>query len=294
LHEQRAAIQSRIGRLDEEQQSISNRLSLLASVMGRTERGWTLAEVEYLLRIASQRLQLQRDTASAERALEAADGRLREFADPHYLSVREQIARDLEAVRAVPAADVDGLAAALTSSQAGIDELPVAGTQYQPPATGADSAHGHGVTASSIGELGELVRSSLSGLFRLREHEQALKPMLPPDNEYFLRENLRLQLVAARVALLRADRAQYQAALATAIDWLNSYFDVSHAAVGQLAVQLEKIAAVDISPQLPDVSGSLRLLRQQMELSEQQAVLPVVPETADKAAGASGADEASP
>jgi uroporphyrin-3 C-methyltransferase len=111
----------------------------------------------------------------------------------------------------------------------------------------------------------------VSGLFRLREHAQAVQPMLPPDSEYFLRENLRLQLVAARLALLRGDRGQYRAALHTALAWLGDYFDASDAGVGRLKERLEQLAAVDIDPPLPDVSGSLRVLRQQIQLGERQA-----------------------
>jgi uroporphyrin-3 C-methyltransferase len=267
LRQQREAVASRIDRLQEEQQGLARRLSLLTTVMGQTERGWTLAEVDYLLRIASLRLQLQHDTRSAAQALEAADARLREFADPHYQGVRQQIARDLEAVRSVPSVDVDGIAAALGGALQAVDGLAVIGTRYQPP----QDDGGRRVTADNIEELGQLVWSSVSGLFRLREHAQAVQPMLPPDSEYFLRENLRLQLVAARLALLRGDRGQYRAALHTALAWLGDYFDASDAGVGRLKERLEQLAAVDIDPPLPDVSGSLRVLRQQIQLGERQA-----------------------
>jgi uroporphyrin-3 C-methyltransferase len=277
LRQERSALEKRIDKLGEDQQATGHRLSVLAALIGRSERGWTLAEVEYLLRIANQRLQLQRDTGTAMQALRAADGRLRDLADPHYQSVREQIAQDLDAIRTVPAVDVEGLSATLGSALQQIDELPVAGTHYTPAAGEQTSADASTQTAASAGQLGKLVWQSLSELFRVREHDQPVGPMLPPDGEYFLRENLRLQLAAARLALLRNDRVQYRAALQTSVDWLNRYFDRQAAAVGQLLGQLQEIASVDITPAVPDVSASLHLLRQQMQLSEQPAVLPVVP-----------------
>jgi uroporphyrin-3 C-methyltransferase len=270
LRQQRETMASRLDRLQQEQQGVARRLSLLSSVMGQTERGWTLAEVEYLLRIASQRLQLQHDTRSAAQALEAADARLREFADPHYRSVRQQIARDLEAVRGVPPVDVDGIAAALGSALQAVDSLTVTGTRYQPPSDVQDGGE-HDAQAGNLEELGQLVWSSVSGLFRLREHAHAVQPMLPPDSEYFLRENLRLQLVAARLALLRGDRGQYRAALQTALAWLDDYFDAADVGVGQLRERLKALAEIDVDPPLPDISDSLRLLRQQMQLAERQA-----------------------
>lgn len=278
LEQEKQRLDVRIGQLGEDQQSVGHRLNVLAALMGRSEQGWTLAEVEYLLRIANQRLQLQRDLSTARQALVAADESLRELADPHYLNVREQIARDLDAIEAVPVVDTDGLSMQLSAALAGIDKLPVAGTHYDPVAHTEAASLESEKTAQSIDELTALVWASLSELFRLREHDKPVGPMLPPDGEYFLRENLRLQLAAARLALLRNDEAQYSSALQTAVQWLGSYFDNTSASVQQLTVELGKLAQVNISPPLPDVSASLRLLRQQIQLSEQQAVLPVVPE----------------
>jgi len=70
---------------------------------------------------------------------------------------------------------------------------------------------------------------------------------------------------------------QYRSALQVSRDWLTAYFAAEDVKVSELSKKLEELAAIDISPELPDISGSLRLLRQQMKLSEQQAVLPVVP-----------------
>jgi uroporphyrin-3 C-methyltransferase len=87
-----------------------------------------------------------------------------------------------------------------------------------------------------------------------------------------LKENLRLQLTAARLALLREDREAYQQALLTAAGWVKEWFDIEAQAVTAMAAGLEELAAVDIRPELPDVSTSLRLL---MQLQKQQEMLAV-------------------
>jgi uroporphyrin-3 C-methyltransferase len=294
LADERKAQEARVRKLDEDLQGVSHRITVVASLLGRSERGWTLAEIEYLLRIANQRLQLQRDVKTAERALNTADERLRELADPHYISVREQIARDLEAVKTVPAVDVDGLSLRLSAALASLDELPVAGAHYRPDLRNKGGDDGKRPTAQNIGELGSLVWTSLSELFRVREHAQPIAPVLPPEREYLLRENLRLQLAAARLALLRDDQVQYRSALDTASKLLDAYFDKTDSSVQQLAGQLAELAAVNISPALPDVSRSLALLRQQIKLSEQQQARPVVPAKASRGDIGSGATDAAP
>ena len=268
VQDQRRQLDTRLESLAGEQARVAQRVSVLASLVGRSEQGWTLAEVEYLLRIASQRLQLQRDTGTARVALEAADARLRDLADPHFLVVREQIAKELDALARVPAVDRDGISATLTALMARIDALPVAGSDYQPVAAQetAESEKETGApTVQDWRELPALLWSVVSDLFRIREHEQQIKPMLPPEREYFLRENLRLQLSAARLALLRDDSAQYRLSLETAAGWLEDYF-ASDDQVHGMQAQLEKLAAVAITPDLPDVSAALRLLRRQLKI----------------------------
>ena len=278
LQSDRQQIDQQLKKLGEDQLNVGRRVSVLAAHIGRSEQGWSLAEVEYLLRIANQRLQLQRDVKTAEQALNEADKRLHDLADPHFLNVREQISTDLKAVQAVPAVDIEGISLSLSTALAAIDQLSVAGSHYQPAAQTETAASETGATVSEWRELPRLLWSTLSGLFRIRAHDKPVAPMLAPERAYFLRENLRLQLSAARLALLRDDGVQYQAILTTAKNWLNAYFAGDDAKVIDLVSQLEQLETIDTVPQLPDISGSLRVLRQQMKLSEQPAVLPLVPD----------------
>jgi len=280
LRDERQQIDRKLQKLAEEQQSVGERVSVLAALIGRSEQGWSLAEVEYLLRIANQRLQLQRDVKTAQQALQAADTRLQELADPQFVSVREQLARELESLRAVESVDVDGISASLTALMEIIDELEVRGSKYQPPVKTEPISPEPAATVQDWRDLPALLWSSLSELFRFREHDKPVSPMLPPEREYFLRENLRLQLSAARLALLRDDSAQYRATLTTATDWLGAYFSDEDARVNETLVQLEQLSAIEVAPELPDVSASLHLLRQQIQLSNQQSVSPVVPDSA--------------
>ena len=294
LFGERQQIDQRLQKLGEDQIDVAHRVSALAALMGRSEQGWSLAEVEYLLRIANQRLQLQRDVNTAEQALIAADQRLHDLADPRYLSVREQLARDLQAVQAVPSVDIEGISLGLTAALANVDQLPVAGSRYQPRVDTASENESTqaGTTVRDWRELPRLLWSTLSGLFRIREHDKPVAPMLAPEREYFLRENLRLQLSAARLALLRDDGGQYQAILNTVQDWLDAHFADDDAKVNELVEQIDQLKAINIAPELPDISGSLTALHQQIKISEQQSVLPLVPDQTLPEAGEPGLEQA--
>lgn len=271
LRNERQQVDLQIEEISRKQQHTGDQVSMLAALVGRSEQGWSLAEVEYLLRIANQRLQLQRDVKTARLALQAADARLQELADPQFLKVREQLAKELASLQTVTHVDSDGVSARLGVLMALVDELTVEGSKYQPPVETETEQSVDTLTAQDWRELPALLWSVVSDLFRIREHDKPVSPMLPPEREYFLRENLRLQLSAARLALLRDDNVQYQAALSTARHWLDEYFSASDAQVKEMQAQLERLSAVDVTPTLPDVSASLRLLRQRLKLSERQS-----------------------
>ncbi|VAW75646.1 hypothetical protein MNBD_GAMMA15-907 [hydrothermal vent metagenome] len=259
--EGRREIEKQLGALDDSQETIGERVNRLASLVGRSELGWTLAEVEYLLRIASESLQLRRDKHTAIAALNSADNRLHELADPQLLPIREKLARELNALREVPDVDFDGLSLRIADSLQQVARLPVSGSRYeplQPETTSFDATK----TADNWKDLTQVIWSSVTQLFRVRDHDKPVTPMLPPERIWFLKENLRLQLAAARLALLREDRKAYQQALTTATEWLKEWFDNEDKAVIAMVAGLEEVAVVDIRPPMPDVSGSLQVLRQ--------------------------------
>jgi uroporphyrin-3 C-methyltransferase len=294
VRNERQQIEGQLKKLAGEQQSVADQVSVLSALVGRSEQGWSLAEVEYLLRIANQRLQLQSDVKTAQQALQAADARLQELADPKFHNVREQLARELESLRVIEPVDVDGISAKLSALTETIDELVVQGSKYQPAAKTEAASSGTDLTVQDWRELPALLWSVVSDLFRVREHDKPVSPMLPPEREYFLRENLRLQLSAARLALLRDDSVQYRATLMTSKDWLEAYFSAQDARVNDFVVQLEQLSAIDVAPQLPDISASLQLLRQQLKLSAQQPTLPVVPEAASADAPTTETEQSPP
>ncbi len=291
LEDTRSTLSARLDELQRQQQAGAERLAALAAVVGRSDAGWALAEAAWLLHLASQRLQLAADPATALRALDSADAVLRELGDPHYQVVREEIAREREALQALPDVDVDGLSARLTALADAAGTLPLAASRYQAAAPAPAESSTEAQQARDWRDLPRVIWHALRELVSIRQHDKPVQPMLPPEREYFLRLNLRLQLEGARLALLRQDPALYRDSLAAARRWLASYFDDSEAAVQQALQELDHLAAADIRPPLPDISASLRLLRQQMKLASPP---PVAGDTPTPAGDAAGAEDARP
>jgi uroporphyrin-3 C-methyltransferase len=222
-----------------------------------------VAEVEYLLLVANRRLQLEQDLPTALAALQLADKRLRESGDPQWMPVREQLAAELAALRAVPAVDREGLSLRIASmgEQVGAIEplmMPTPEAEEEAAAT---------VTARDERSLETLPGDAWRGLKSLliiRRHDGESPLFLPPDQLHFLKQNLQLQLEAARYALLRSDQRLYSDSLERAGSWLAAHFDPEQDEVKSLLLEIEQLKQMQIQPSLPDLSGSLRALQAQV------------------------------
>lgn len=259
LEEDRAALDQRVGALQETQDTLKAGFNKLAADVGRARREWVLAETEHLLLIANHRLQLGRDVDLALAALRAADRQLKDLAQPNLLPVRRVLAREIGALEAVEKADIAGLALRLGDLADKVDRLPlVAQTQFQKTAT--DEAPAAPPARRWDDFLREMWQDAKS-LVRIRDDVEVHRPLLPPEQHYFLRENLRLMLLGAQLALLERQDAIYQQNLRAASAWLKDYFDADTQVVANARQELEKMAAARVDVQLPDISASLAELR---------------------------------
>lgn len=272
--------------LGDAQDQMEDSLAVVRAQMGRSQDGWLLAEVEYLLRIANQRLLLQRDADTALAALMAADERLRALSDPGYMPVREALADEIAALKAAPRTDIEGLTLVLANLQQRVDGLQLAGARYVPAQLRYEDPR-QTLAASDWREIPQVVWQAIRRLLAIRTHDQAATPMLPPEQQYFLLQNLRLVLEAARLSLLQRDPESYRSSLRTAERWLREHFDQDHPATGQMATEIGRLAEMDIRPTLPDIAQSLRLLRQQLDMNPAAAA-------ADSAPSSPATDAAEP
>lgn len=238
--------------------------------VGRSGTQWMIAEAEYLLRIASHRLNLARDTGSARVALELADQRLRDTRDPGWAGVREQIARDIARLAAFDEPDVAGLSARLGALIEQVPQVQVARATIGPERTLPERvarAPGERSWDTLLDDLWSGFRDSV----RIRERDNPVQAMLAPEHQFFLYENLKLHLEAARLALARHDPALYQDNLTVAADWLARYFEPEDPVARAVASAIDQLRAVDIRPELPDISHSLRALQVRQKLLEDLA-----------------------
>jgi uroporphyrin-III C-methyltransferase len=237
-------------------------LEVLYQELARNRDEWQLAEIEQVLAIAQQQLQLSGNVRAALLALQLAESRLSRVDRPQFLPVRRALTRDIDRLKSLPALDVPGLSLTIDRLIASVDAMPLAfDERVERPAAGKAAKTAAPAEENFFARLGGEVWKELRQLVVVRKVEAPEPPLLPPQQAWFLRENLKLRLLNARLALLTRDEAGYREDLRVAQRWIQSYFDTrAKASQGALA-QLKQLAAASISFEPPSIVDSLEAVR---------------------------------
>lgn len=258
--------QAKIGALEAkiaESQNQQVALEALYQELARNRDEWQLAEIEQVLAIAQQQLQLSGNVRAALLALQLAESRLSRADRPQFLPVRRALMSDIERLKALPTLDVPGLSLALDRLAASVDALPLAFDERVERPAPVKSAKPEAIAPEEgfLKRLGGEVWRELRQLVVVRRVDSAEPPLLPPQQAWFLRENLKLRLLNARLALLTRDEAGYREDLRTAQNWIQRYFDArAKASLGALA-QLRQLSSASVSFEPPSIADSLEAVR---------------------------------
>jgi uroporphyrin-III C-methyltransferase len=272
-----AALESRIAGLQRELEQRADVLDSLPGRMSNLENSvaalqgasagardtWLLAEAEYYMQIANAQLQLGNNPRLAMLALEMADERVVQMANPALTDVRRVLAEELAALEAMEKPDLEGATLTLASLSRVVDSLPLRTAGSGAAATGDDDAEQEGAAARAWAS----VKDAMSGLVRVTPPDEETRALLTPDAAHLIRSNLALQLQAARLALLRGEQAIFEQSLDDAEALLAEYFDVGSAQVASAQDTVAEIRDSMVAVKAPDISESLRLIRQFRVLS---------------------------
>ncbi|TVM06638.1 MAG: hypothetical protein FMJ08_05350 [Halomonas sp.] len=236
-------------------------LDQLSQEQDADEREWLHAEAAYLLRLANQRLQLERDVEGAAALLRTADSVLNSADNPALTPVRREIASELAALDAVPRVDRTGIYLALNAQQERIatlrldqevEEQPVSSNMEEPPT---------GTFQRQLARFGE----ELKDLVVVRGHDEAMEVLITPEQESYLRQSLRLILEQSQLAVLKEEQELFEAGIDKALDLLNRYYDTSRSETQGVISRLEEIRQTNVTPELPDISRSQQALAEFIE-----------------------------
>ena len=239
----------------------------LEAYSANDHESWLRAEAQYLLRLASQRVIMARDTESALALLNSADGILRELDDSSLHEVRAAVAAEQAALRAVPRIDVEGIYLRLSAliEQAGklrIFQLPEQAAQPE-----AEPSEEWQVRL----ERGyEEAARKLSDYIVIRRRDVPMQALMDPQWEGLVRQNLRMLLEQAQVALLSGNQTLYVESLQRAQHWVDQFLDTDEAAARAMAREITQLEGQVIQVEMPDMDRSLQALDEAVKRRLQQ------------------------
>ena len=256
MHGQLAAVETRVESFD----GLRDSLQGLLDEASRSRDEVALLDVEQAIVLASQQLQLAGNVPAALLALQVADSRLARLDRPAWLPLRKALATDLQRLGDLPVVDTVGLGLRLEQLVNGIDRLPLAA--YGRPGNQPKIAPSEPAATAPWWQLaaGD-VWQQLRGLVRIQRFDGAAPELMAADQALILRENLKLRLLSARLALMARDQATYRDELKVAYGWLEKYYLADDPAVQSALATLRQAAATAVQPDVPALTASLTALR---------------------------------
>lgn len=239
------------------QSQISDQQQRLASFSANDQGSWLRAEAQYLLRLANQRLIMAQDVVSAQALLGSADAIIQELDDAGLYDVRAAIAAEQAALRAVPKIDVEGIYLRLSALIEQADQLVI----FQMPEQEAQPEREHSEDWQVRLEQGyQEAARKLSEYIVIRRRDVPMHALMDPQWEGLVRQNLRMLLEQAQVALLSGNQTLYQESLERSQHWVSQFFESDEAASKAMSSEIDQLSTLTVETSMPDLSRSLRAL----------------------------------
>ncbi len=261
-------------KLESTRKELESSILQLQRQLGKTRGDWLIADAEYLLSVANQRLHLVGDVNTTREALVAADQRLRESGDAAVFKVREQIARELAGLKTIKVPDIVGMYSSLQTLNDKIKKLAVLLPYAGKELTQSENVHNHSAPTEEGHDLLNTIASQLEGYVTIRHSDKPVKEILTPEEAQFIRDQLGVKLEVIKIALVEKNDALFKTAIADAKHWLNENFSKNNDAK-HFAAELDRLNSIPIRGQFPDISKSLKMLRDltKLRIESDKAVL---------------------
>jgi len=247
-------------RLATTKKELKTSIDLLKRQLGKTRGDWLIADAEYLLSIANQRLHLMGDVHTSKMALEAADQRLRESGDAATFKIREQIAKEVAGLKTVILPDVVGLYASVQLLKEKVATLAVILPYAGKPLTESKQVHDHEQSQESAHGVLNSALSLLEGYVTVKHSDQPVTKILTEEEVGFIRQQLNVKLEMIKIALVQQSDEQFKSSIKDAKQWVLANFTKNKSSKGFLT-EFDRLKGIPLRGQLPDISESLKMLK---------------------------------
>ena len=237
----------------------------VAVISGSDAKTWLLAQADFLVKLAGRKLWSDQDVTTAAALLKSADASLADMNDPSLISARRAITDDIASLSAVSQVDYDGIILKVNQLANQIDNLRLADNNDDDTPMDSDSDE----LSSSISEwrvnLQKSWQNFMDSFITVRRRDETAVPLLAPNQDVYLRENLRSRLLVAAQAVPRHQEETYKQALDNVSTWVRAYYDTDDATTTAFLEDVDKLSQQNITMNVPDKLASQPILEKLMQ-----------------------------
>ncbi|MBU9845281.1 uroporphyrinogen-III C-methyltransferase [Rahnella ecdela] len=254
---------------DRQQASYGRQLNELqdkvASISGSDAKTWLLAQADYLVKLAGRKLWSDQDVTTAAALLKSADASLADMNDPSLIDVRRALNEDVGSLSAVAQVDFDGIILKLNQLSNQVDNLRLADNDTDDSPMDNDSSSLSGSMTEWRQNLTKSWHNFMDDFITIRRRDSSAEPLLAPNQDVYLRENIRSRLLIAAQAVPRHQDEVYKQSLESVSTWVRAYFDTSDPSTKAFLEELDNLSQQSISMDVPDELKSQPLLEKLMQ-----------------------------
>ncbi|WP_105624797.1 uroporphyrinogen-III C-methyltransferase [Cronobacter malonaticus] len=237
----------------------------VATISGSDAKTWQLAQADFLVKLAGRKLWSDQDATTAAALLKSADASLADMNDPSLITARRALTDDIAALASVTQVDYDGIILKLNQLSNQVDNLRLADNDSDDAPMDSDGSE----LSSSLGEWRQnLVKSwhnFMDSFITIRRRDDTAVPLLAPNQDIYLRENIRSRLLVAAQAVPRHQDEIYKQSLDNVSTWVRAYYDTSDAGTKAFLESVDNLAQQNISMDLPETLQSQAILEKLMQ-----------------------------
>ncbi|MDU7839552.1 MAG: uroporphyrinogen-III C-methyltransferase [Pantoea sp.] len=269
LTQQLSSAQSALNDARTQQAATAKELEALrekvATISSNDVNAWLVSQADYLVKLAGRKLWSDQDVTTAAALLKSADASLADMNDPSVTSVRRALTQDISTLSSIDQIDYDGIILKLNQLSNGVDNLRLADNDSDDAPMDSDG----GELTSSLREWRQnLVKSwhnFMDDFITIRRRDNTAQPLLAPNQDVYLRENIRSRLLIAAQAVPRHQDEIYKQSIDTVSSWVRAWYDTNDPATKAFLAQLDELSQQSINMNLPDNLESQPLIDKLMQ-----------------------------
>ena len=256
-----------------QQAKIAQLETTVARLSQRQPSDWLIHESEYLIRVATRSIWLERDTSAAINLLKDADNRLKQLNNPEFLPVRQLIHQDIEQLKLLPKRETDEVILALMGLSQQINKLPLTKIERLDTTEQQQAFQLSEDLNDWQSNLKKSWQKFLSDFITIRRRDDTVEPLMSPEYQQNLRQNLSLKLQLAQWAANQGKTKIYQAALNDVLAWHQQYFDMDNVTNQKFSQNIQALIPAVIAVDYPKSLSSLQGIHQR--LNKQSSLAPL-------------------